>query len=132
MQYRLDAAYDYLVKNPNTVCIVSGGQGVNEPMTEAEGMYTYLVKRGIAPERIRLEDQSTDTTENIRNSSTFFDPAEDTVGIVTNNFHLYRGMYLARKQGIKHVYGISAGALLFYLPNNMLREFFCVVRDVIM
>ena len=63
LKFRLDAAYDYLTANEDTLCVVSGGQGSNEPCSEAEGMYAYLVERGIAPERILMEDQSTDTSE---------------------------------------------------------------------
>ena len=65
LKFRLDAAYEYLTVNEGTICVVSGGQGSNEPCTEAEGMYQYLVEKGISPERILLEDQSTDTSENI-------------------------------------------------------------------
>ena len=48
LQYRLDAAYEYLTAHPNTGVIVSGGQGKNEPVSEAAGMYEYLVKKGIS------------------------------------------------------------------------------------
>ena len=34
LQYRLDKAIDYLESNPNTICIVSGGKGANEPFPE--------------------------------------------------------------------------------------------------
>ena len=50
-QYRLDTAIGYLKENPETICIVSGGQGYNEPMTEAEGMARYLEQNGIAAEK---------------------------------------------------------------------------------
>ena len=46
LQYRLDTAIGYLKENPETICIVSGGQGYNEPMTEAEGMARYLEQSG--------------------------------------------------------------------------------------
>ena len=49
LKLRLDAAYEYLMENENTIVIVSGGQGSNEPISEAQGMYDYLVGRGIAP-----------------------------------------------------------------------------------
>ena len=65
LQYRLDTAIGYLKENPETICIVSGGQGYNEPMTEAEGMARYLEQNGIAAERILLEDQSKTTQQNM-------------------------------------------------------------------
>lgn len=108
LKFRLDTAYDYLVENENTLCIVSGGQGANEPHSEAQGMYDYLVEKGIAKERIIMEDKSTDTSENIAFSSVFLDMEKDRVGIVTNNFHVFRGVHLAKHQGIRNVCGIAA------------------------
>ena len=129
LQYRLDAAYDYMMKNENTICIVTGGQGYNEPFTEAKGMADYLIGRGISPERIIREDKSRSTLENIRNSMAFFNPEKDSVGIVTNDFHLYRGVAIAKKAGIRHVSGIKAWSKRSFLPNNLLREFFGVTKD---
>lgn len=62
---RLDAALSLLKRYPNADCIVSGGQGSNEAISEAEAMRRYLVSRGIAEERIKLEDRSTNTSENL-------------------------------------------------------------------
>ena len=58
LKYRLDTAVDYLKENPDTVCIVSGGQGKNEPFSEAKGMADYLMEQGIDENRIIREDQS--------------------------------------------------------------------------
>lgn len=132
LKSRLDAAYDYLIENESTTCIVSGGQGPNEPMTEADAMANYLIERGLDPTRIIREDQSTNTSQNIRNSMSFIDPASDHVAIVTNDYHLFRGMAIARKQGIAHVSGIAAGATPWYLPNNMARESFGLAKDFVL
>ena len=129
LQQRLDAAYDYLSQNENTMVIVSGGQGGNEPDTEAQGMYDYLVGRGIAPERIIKEDQSRNTYENISFSGQLFDREEVSIGIVTSNFHVFRALKLARAAGYKDVCGIAARSHVGVLPNNMLREFFGIVKD---
>ena len=129
LQKRLDAAYAYLKDNPNTVVIVSGGQGSNEPATEARCMYDYLTEKGIEPERILMEEASENTVQNIRYSMKLFDWENASVGIVSNNFHVFRGVHLARAAGCREVCGIAAGSHPFYLPNNMLREFFGVVKD---
>lgn len=55
LKYRLDAAVLYLNENPGTICIVSGGQGKNEPYSEAEGMAKYLIEKGI-PEKEGLSN----------------------------------------------------------------------------
>ncbi|MDE7277605.1 MAG: YdcF family protein, partial [Lachnospiraceae bacterium] len=131
LKFRLDTAYDYLVENENTLCIVSGGQGANEPHSEAQGMYDYLVERGIAKERIIMEDKSTDTSENIAFSSVFLDMEKDRVGIVTNNFHVFRGVHLAKHQGIRNVCGIAAPSNIYFQLNNMVREFFGILKDLV-
>ena len=129
---RLDTAYAYLIDNENTKVIVSGGQGPNEPMAEADAMAAYLVERGIDPTRIILEDQSLNTTQNLQNSLRLIDPAKDRIAVVTNSYHVFRGMAIARKQGAEHVEGISAGATPWYLPNNMTRESFGILKDFVL
>lgn len=131
LQYRLDTAADYLRDNPSTICIVSGGQGYNEPVSEAVAMRDYLVARGIDETRIRMESASKNTVENMEFSKVFFDPAADSVGIVTNNFHLFRACGIARKSGIEHISAILAPSTPLYLPNNLLREFLGVVKDTL-
>lgn len=131
LKYRLDTAAEYLSEHPDVVCIVSGGKGYNEPYTEAEGMAKYLTEKGIDKSRIMLEDKSTNTVENIRFSKEIADLDRKRVAIVTNNFHMFRALHIAKKQGLEGVQGLSAGSNPFYLPNNMLREFFGVVKDYI-
>ena len=40
---RLCAAYEYLNRNPKAVCVLSGGQGDGEEISEAECMYLSLI-----------------------------------------------------------------------------------------
>ncbi len=131
LKFRLDEAYEYLIENENTICIVSGGQGPNEPCTEAQGMYEYLVEKGIESQRIILEDKSTDTSENILFSAEFLDKEKDKVGIVTNNFHVFRGVHLAKHLGIENVCGISARSNVYFQLNNMVREFLGIMKDLV-
>ena len=128
LKLRLDTAYDYLMENPDTVVIVSGGRGSNEPVSEAQGMYDYLIGRGMDPGRIRMEDRSRNTVENLRFSKGLLEDSA-SVGIVTNNFHVFRAERLAAGQGYGQVCGIAAPCDIFFQPNNMLREFFGVMKD---
>ena len=107
LKYRLDKAVEYLNENPDTVCIVSGGQGSNEPWTEAEGMAQYLQEKGIDTARILTEDQSQTTEQNITNSKMLMKEGA-SVGIVTNNFHVFRALQIAKKYGLSDVCGIAA------------------------
>ncbi len=129
LRKRLDKAVEYLNANPDTVVIVSGGQGVNEPISEAEGMAGYLEDAGIAPERIIKEVASTSTDENLEFSSAFLDKENAKVVLVTNNYHMFRAKKLAEKQGYAHVEGLAADSHFGMLPNNVLREFFAVIKD---
>ena len=131
LKFRLDAAYDYLTENENTMCILSGGQGSNEPCTEAEGMYRYLTEKGISPERLMMEDQSTDTSENIAYSMALIGRNDVSVGIVTNNFHVFRGVRLAKAAGVQDVCGIAARSNVYFQLNNMVREFFGIMKDLV-
>lgn len=130
LKYRLDTAIDYLNQYPNTMCIVSGCQGDNEPYSEAEGMKRYLVECGIAADRIITEDQSTNTRENFIYSKKLL-PEGASVGIVTNNFHMCRAMYLARKMGIESPLPVIADSKPLYAPNNVFREVFGLIKDMI-
>lgn len=129
LRYRLDAAIDYLNENPDTICIVSGGQGRNESFPEAEVMAEYLLEKGIEKSRILLEDQSKNTAENIRNSKSLIEQSHHGVGIVTNNFHVFRAVQIAKAQGLEGVCGVAADSTVLYLPNNVLRECCGILKD---
>lgn len=128
LRYRLDAAADYLAKNPRTRCIVTGGQGFNEPTTEAFAMASYLVNRGVSAERIILEPEARNTQQNIAFSKQLMDSPDARVGIVTNDFHVFRGVALAKKQGV-NACGIAAHSKKFFLANNALREMMGIAKD---
>ena len=130
LKFRLDAACEYLNANPDTICIVSGAQGYNEPCTEAQGMKDYLVSRGIDESRILLEEQAVNTQGNIRYSSLMI-PEGASVGIVTNNFHMFRAMFLCRKLGLANASPIVASSLPLYAPNNVVREICGLMKDFI-
>lgn len=132
LQYRLDEAARYLDENPDTLVIVSGGQGSDEHISEAQGMYDYLVNRKeIAPERILMENRSENTFQNLTFSAELLDKERDSVAVVSNNFHVFRAVRIARKAGYENVCGIAARGEPFHQANNMLREFFGVVKDFV-
>lgn len=130
LRRRLDKAVEYLKENPHTLVIVSGGQGNDEIMTEAAGMRQYLIDAGIAGERILTEDSSTNTRENLAFSAGLFDSKNSRTVIVTNNFHVFRAVKIAEKQGYQ-AEGLAAGSVAWMLPNNLLREFFGVLKDFV-
>ena len=82
----LDSAYEYLIQNKNTVVICTGGQGQYEPLSEGRGGYEYLVSRGIDKERILIEEESTNTVENLKNAKKMINE-DDAVVIVSADYH---------------------------------------------
>lgn len=126
LRLRIQKTYEYLTENEDTIAILSGGQGSNENISEAECMKRELIKLGINEERLVKEDKSTDTNENIINSFKFI-PDGSSVGIVTNSFHLYRAELIANRLG----YEVSEIGAKTYLPLGIhytVREFFAVME----
>lgn len=133
-KYRLQKAKEYLDRNPDTICITTGGQGYNETVSEGEGGRDYLVSLGIYPDRILVENSSRDTAENVTNSMEIIraqsvDENELKIGIITNGFHVFRGVHIARKVTSAEVSGIAAYMQFRFIPNNMVRECFGILRD---
>ena len=153
LKLRLDKAIEYLENNERTKAVLSGGRGADEPCEEALVMGNYMTKRGINPDRLLLELQSKDTSENIIYSMALIEdqkerrlktnpklalapgpalPAErkpSTIGILTNDFHLYRALQRAKKEGVEGAYGIAAKTPPFLIAHLYVREFFAVIRD---
>ncbi len=129
LRYRLDKALEYLKLHPDTVCIVTGGKGPSEPVEESHSMKEYLLEKGLEESRIIVEDKSQSTYENLRNCLEYIDEKNETVGIVTNNYHVYRAMKIADKAGYMKVFGIAAHSPAAFVPNNMLREFLAITKD---
>ena len=130
LKYRLDRAVSYLKENDNTLVIVSGGQGANEKATEASVMKEYLVNNGINENRIIIEDKSNTTKENLINSKKIIGN-DKSIGIVTNNFHMYRALLIGKKYKVNAV-GIPSKSTSYYLPNNLLREVFAFIKFIIL
>ena len=129
LRLRIQAAARYLEANPRTVAIVSGGRGTGEEITEAECMERELLRLGIPPERIVQENRSQSTAENIRFSYELMPGQTARVGVLSNNFHIFRAVAIARKQGNYPVCGIAAPYSGVLLPHYMVREFMTLVVD---
>lgn len=128
---RLDVAYEYLADNPDTLVILSGGKGPGEDVTEAYAMKEYLKKKGIEENRMLLEEQSANTYENIKYSKELMGSPEASVVLVTNHFHVYRGVGVAKKQGLTNVEGLGAPSKWYTVPNLYLREAFAVIKYIL-
>lgn len=119
LKERLDAAVTYLNENPTMQVVVSGGQGEDESASEASVMEEYLVNKGITRSRIKIENKSRRTEENIKYSKEKFNLGKTV--IVTSDYHMYRALMLAKRQGLD-ASGLPAKSRSVIKIKNMMRE----------
>ena len=109
---RLDEALAYWEEHPDITIVVSGGQGDNEPTTEALAMAGYLMEGGVAEDQILLEGDSHNTAQNLRLSMAVLEEAEADLSqgviLVSNGFHLTRARMLAERFGLENVSTLAA------------------------
>lgn len=133
LRYRLDAAYEYLIAHEDTLCVVTGGQGAGEDITEAQAMHDYLISKGISPGRIIMEDKSTNTEENLKFTADILSamglPLEIT--IVSDGYHQYRARLLADDLGYSQVHSISGYTKPYMLPTYWVREWLAITAEYI-
>jgi len=130
LKNRLDAAYDYLKEHEGSLCIVSGGQGANEPVSEAQAMSEYLRSRGIHPDRILMEDRSDSTLRNLMYSKEImarYPKQPQTAAIVTSDFHVFRALMLAEQMGIR-AFGIPAPTHWRIVLACHVREYAAIIK----
>lgn len=131
LKKRLIKALDYAEKNPDTILILSGGQGSGEDITEAQCMKEYLSAHGILDSRMVLEEKSTNTKENLAFSHNLTGCAHKRTGIISNNFHVYRAVKLAQKLGYHTPQGIAAQSDPLMQTHYVVREVFAVVKELV-
>ncbi|NLC73193.1 MAG: YdcF family protein [Ruminococcaceae bacterium] len=123
LQNRMQGAYDWLIKHPDCIAIVSGGQGKGEDITEASAMKLWLTKKGIAADRIIEEGESFSTAENIENSMAIIKEQggseKSKIALITSEYHLYRAKMIARDAGL-NVKGVAAKTTM---PTLMINYF---------
>lgn len=127
---RLKAAAAFLERNSQAVCVVSGGQGVDEMTSEAAVMAQYLTKLGVEETRIYLEDQSTNTMENMRFSAAVIrdNGLPEQVVIATQEFHQYRCAAYARKATLVPAGSATCGTPWYLFLCYWVREFAGICR----
>lgn len=160
LKIRLDKAIEYIEQNPDTVLVLSGGQGPDEPESEARAMYDYLLYNGVEPEQMLLEERSSSTVENMAYSKIVIEEdiaekraeagrhavsgpiapgpyltAQDKpvqIGVLTSDFHVYRAKQIGEKRGIHGIYGIASGSDPILFPHLCVRECLAILKDKLM
>lgn len=123
---RIKAAHVYLTEHPEVIAVVSGGQGDDEHISEALCMYQELVKLGVDPERIWMEDKATSTWENLRFTLDLIEEKTgerpDRLGIISSEYHLFRASLFADRIGIESTLIPARTSRLSQLVNHLMRE----------
>ncbi|MCR5338096.1 MAG: YdcF family protein [Lachnospiraceae bacterium] len=132
LRVRIEKAAEYMTENPGTVLVASGGKGIDEQISEAECIKVQLTEvYGIDEDRIILEDRSRDTIENLEFSKKIIGDPSAATGIITNGFHEYRAMLIAKHAGYTNVHTVPATTLLPIGIHYLVREFFGVVQCMV-
>ncbi len=123
---RICGAYAYLEEHPKTIAVLSGGQGSDEPITEAECMYRELVSLGIDPKRLWIEDEATSTWENLNFTLNLIEEKTGErptkLGVLSSEYHLFRASLFAKACDVEFV-GIPAKtSRLPQAINHFMRE----------
>ncbi len=125
---RMDAALKYMQEHPEVSCVVSGGQGPGENISEAECMYRYLTANGIDGNRIFKEDASTSTRENLEFSLAVIreNNLSEEIAIVTSEFHQYRASLVAKELGLSNT-AVCGKTAKWLLPTYYVRELYGIL-----
>jgi uncharacterized SAM-binding protein YcdF (DUF218 family) len=129
---RITAAGAYLKRNPQANCVVSGGQGPGELVTEASVMREYLVKGGIDASRIFMEDKSKNTEQNLKNSLAVIEKNgfSRNLAIVTDEYHEFRAGKIAERLGAKS-YAVCAQTPWYIFSSCYARELLALTKFLI-
>lgn len=129
LENRLISAIIYLQKFENSKVIVSGGTGIDEPISEGYVMKKYLINHGIDKHRIFVEDLSTNTFENLKNTKQILKDVDEIL-IITSKYHLFRSKILAGRVGFRNIYLIGSEVNAGSRQKNIIREIFAVIKSI--
>ena len=133
--------------------VVSGGQGADEVVSEAQAMRDYLLEKDVPLDAILMEDKSTTTWENLKysigiinndwttsanitsadvslssgSSTASIISTDFTTAVVTSDFHVFRCAEYAHNLGLK-ADGIGSHTKGWYWPTAFIREFIAITK----
>lgn len=123
-----------VAKGRSPVLVMSGGQGVDEQVPEAEAMYAYALSKGVPESAMRRETRSRNTRENLAFSKELIagENSGRPVGqircaVASNGYHVYRGVFYAMEAGLRRVRVLGSRTAGYFLPNAFIREYLAVM-----
>lgn len=136
LKQRIVAARNYLENHPQVKAAASGGQGINEPMSEAACIQQELVKSGVDPDRILVEDRSVNTEQNLLYSIALIKEKKlgNSIATVTDSYHQLRARIIAYKTdrnirvGACNTVNTKIGILVY--PSFFVREWIAIPVEI--
>lgn len=131
LKRRLDKAIEYHEKNPEALIVVSGGQGPQEDITEAEAMETYLLEKGVPLDKIIREEKADSTFTNFKYSKEILDKKLGDgykIAFITNEYHTFRSYICAKDAEFENVTHFHSSTTLSYLIAGTTRECLAVIK----
>lgn len=125
---RLDKAVELYKRGISEKIIVSGDHG-REEYDEVNAMKKYLIENEIPSESIFMDHAGFSTYESLYRAGYIFKVEKLTV--VTQEYHLYRTVYIGNKLGIE-TYGVPAEKTLYYgQTSREIREILARDKDFV-
>ena len=124
LQDRVDTAI-LLYKDDHAKKILVAGDNSRVEYNEVNAVQKYLEKEGVSPEDIFLDHAGFNTYDSMYRAKEIFEV--DSMIITTQEFHLARSVYIARKLGID-AYGLAADKRKYLLKNSV-RELFATAKS---
>lgn len=128
VQSRVDRAIGFYQRQlektgKKAVFVPSGGQGDDEPLSEAAAMKNYLLQKGIPEEQILVEDQSANTIQNMCFSRKIIEERTPNakVAFSTTNYHVFRSGIISRQNQFEPD-GMGSKTKWYFWPNAYIRE----------
>lgn len=125
---RLDKAIELYKKKCSGILLMSGDNGQSD-YNEVAAMQKYAEKQGVPPEAIYTDHAGFSTYESIYRAAEIFDIK--SMIIVTQEYHLYRALYIAEKFNID-AYG-AAPEYKDYVGDTQreIREILARIKDFV-
>ena len=126
LRKRLNKTVEYMDALPESVCIVTGGQGPDEICPESEVMFNYLAAAGISEDRIIIESKARNTIENIKYSAQILKDKgfeNRTVVSISNAFHIPRIKLICSRLGIESKFVLAPDPNPYAMFCTLVREY---------
>lgn len=104
LEDRLKEAVSLYNQNVSSKIIMSGDHG-KEDYDEVNIMKEYAIEQGVASEDIFMDHAGFSTYESVYRAKEVFEA--NKIVIVTQKYHLYRALYIAKQLGIE-AYGVNS------------------------